>query len=52
MGNDKITALMEANKDSIASDVLADAVVTGSTDGYVKEWDVNGETVTLGVKKV
>lgn len=52
MGNDKITALMEANKESIAADVLADAVVTGSTDGYVKEWDVNGETVTLGVKKV
>ena len=32
MGNDKITALMEADEDPITSDVLADAVVSGSTE--------------------
>ncbi len=35
----------------IASDTLADAVENTAPKGYVKEWDVNGETVTLGVEK-
>ena len=30
---------------------MADALVTGSVDGYSKEWNINGEKVTLGVKK-
>ena len=30
---------------------LADAV-SDELDGYVKEWDFGGETVTLSVKKV
>ena len=51
-GNDKIAALMEKNKAAIASDVLADAMTTGGLEGYTKEWDINGETVTLGVKRV
>ena len=38
-------------RSGIASDVLADDIVTGSAEGYVKEWDINGEKVTLGVKK-
>ena len=27
-------------------------IVTGKTDGFTKEQDINGENVTLGVKKV
>ena len=50
-GSDKATGLMNANADSIKSDVMADALVTGSVDGYSKEWNINGEKVTLGVKK-
>ena len=50
-GNDKLKAITEKNADSVKKDVLAEAVVFGSTDGYVKEWNINGEKVTLGVKK-
>ena len=50
-GNDKLKAITEENADSVKKDVLAEAVVFGSTDGYVKEWNINGEKVTLGVKK-
>ena len=51
-GSDKATGLMNANADSIKSDVMADALVTGSVDGYSKEWNINGEKVTLTVKKM
>ena len=30
---------------------MATEIVTGSVDGYTKEWNINGEKVTLGVKK-
>ena len=50
-GNDKIADLMKAHEADIKSDVLADAVYVGQMDGYTKEWNINGETVTLGVKK-
>ena len=36
---------------SVAGDVLADRVVFGKADGYVKQWDINGEPVTIGVKR-
>ena len=39
------------NVDGVKADVLAEEVVFGSTDGFVKEWSINGEDVTLGVKK-
>ena len=35
----------------IRSDVLGNAIVAGEMDGYQKEWNINGETVLLGVKK-
>ncbi len=35
----------------VARDVLADCVKGGAAEGYVKEWDINGEQVTLGVKR-
>ena len=30
---------------------LADEIIIGQMDGYTKEWNINGETVTLGVVK-
>ena len=50
-GNEKLEALMQANKESILTDVMATEIVTGSLDGYTKEWNINGENVELGVKK-
>ncbi|MEG2671776.1 MAG: isoleucine--tRNA ligase [Ruthenibacterium sp.] len=50
--NGKVLSLLQKNSASIQSDVLADAIVCGSVDGYTKEWDINGETVLLGVKRI
>ena len=51
-GNDKIQEVMKAHEDEIKFEVLADEMVLGETDGYVKEWNINKETVTMGVKKL
>ena len=51
-GNDKIQDVMKAHEDEIKSQVLADEMVLGETDGYVKEWNINKEAVTMGVKKL
>ncbi len=51
-GNAKIAELVNNNKDEISTDVLADNIVTDKLAGYSKEWDINGETVTLGVEKI
>ncbi len=50
-GNEKIEGVMKANEAAICRDVLADEIVLGETDGYVKDWKINGEAVTMGVKK-
>ena len=50
-GNEKLETLMQANKESIITDVMATEIVTGKVDGYAKEWSINGENVELGVKK-
>ena len=51
-GNEKIEALLNANRAQVSGDILADSVATGSVCGYTKEWNINGETVTLGVERV
>lgn len=50
--NQKIEKILEEHREEIKSEVLADDIVTGSANGYVKEWNINGETVTMGVEKV
>nr|WP_291234847.1 isoleucine--tRNA ligase [Frisingicoccus sp.] len=50
-GNDKLKAIAEKNAEDVKKDVLAEDIVFGSTDGYIKEWNINGEAVTMGVKK-
>ncbi len=49
-GNDRLAALMQKNEEYIKSVVLADAVEYGRTDGFEKEWNINGENVVLAVK--
>ncbi|MBR2527031.1 MAG: isoleucine--tRNA ligase [Blautia sp.] len=49
--NKRILSVIEAHKPQISKEVLADDVTLGSTAGYEKEWNINGETVTLGVEK-
>ncbi len=50
-GNARIEEIFSRNEAEIAAEVLAVKTVAGTADGYVKEWNLNGETVTLGVKK-
>ncbi|MGN0481453.1 MAG: isoleucine--tRNA ligase [Lachnospiraceae bacterium] len=50
-GNDKLAELACRNEAQIKSVVLANDIITGASAGFVKEWDINGEKVTLGVEK-
>ena len=43
--------VLREKADEIKSDVLAEAI-TETPDGFVKDFDINGESVTLGVKKI
>ena len=51
-GNDKIAKIITDNESTIKDETLADEVDTNSADGNTKEWNINGEKVTLGVKKL
>ena len=50
-GNATIKDVCEKNREAIAGVVLADDIVYDTTDGFVKDWNLNGEDVTIGVKK-
>ena len=50
-GNQKIADIVSANKAAISEKVLADDIVTDAELAICKEWNVNGETVTIGVEK-
>ena len=50
--NDKIMDIMKANQDEIKREVLAENIILGEAEGYIKEWNINKEAVTLGVSKV
>ncbi len=50
-GNSRIQDLMERHGEEIRKDVMASDILFAETKGYVKEWNINGETVTLGVEK-
>ncbi|MBR2593187.1 MAG: isoleucine--tRNA ligase [Firmicutes bacterium] len=49
--NDKIAGIMARNAEDIKAGVLALDITEGSADGYSKSWSINGEDVTLEVKK-
>ena len=51
MGNDKIDAILKKYEGQIKDEVLAVTVVYGKVSGYSKEWNINGEQVTLGVER-
>lgn len=51
-GNDKIAEIIKAHADEMEEEVLANQIMLGKMGGYVKEWNINGEPVMLGVEKI
>ena len=51
-GNDKIADIVNKNAAQVKTVVLAQDIITGKTAGFEKEWDINGEKVTLAVEKL
>ena len=51
-GSAKVTQTALSNQESIKGDTLAEAISLQAPDGFTKEWDINGESVTIGVKKI
>ena len=49
-GNSRIESIFAKHGAEIAADTLADSIKPGAS-GYVKDWEINGESVTLGVEK-
>ena len=51
-GSQTVTDIALKYKSDIAGDTLADSLNNTAPTGFVKEWDINGETVNIGVKKI
>ena len=47
----KVSDIFAKYGDEIKGDVLGLNIVSDNMDGYQKEWNINGETVLLGVKR-
>ena len=47
----KAADIFEKNKEEIQSEVLAVSLHADQLSGYQKEWNINGEKVTLSVEK-
>lgn len=50
--NDRIMDIMKKHKEEIMSEVLAEEMNLGETDGYEKEWNINKENVVFGVTRL
>ena len=51
-GEGKAAEIAVARKSDIVTDTLADSLTKAVAEGFTKEWDINGEKITIGVKKV
>ena len=51
-GNDKIAKILSNNADMIKDEVLAVNFYTDTETETSKEWNINGEKVLIGLKKM
>ncbi len=51
LGNDKLAEIVKKNEEAIATKVLADSFDFAAEYSIQKEWNVNGENVTICVEK-
>lgn len=49
-GNPKVAEIVNANRQAISEKVLAEDIVTDTELAVCREWNVNGEKVTIGVE--
>jgi isoleucyl-tRNA synthetase len=51
-GSQKVCDIAVDKTADIVGDTLADSLTVAEPQGFVKEWDINDQKVTIGVKKV
>ncbi len=51
-GNEKLFGIADKNLSTICGKVLADELVSGSDYAVAKEWNVNGENVTIAIERI
>jgi isoleucyl-tRNA synthetase len=51
-GNEKLAEVVKKNENAISTKVLADSISFDGSCENSKEWNINGEDVTIGVKKI
>ena len=51
-GNEKLAAIAQKNREAIAGKVLADELTNGTEFSVSREWNVNGEDVTISMEKI
>ncbi|MBQ2968039.1 MAG: isoleucine--tRNA ligase [Clostridia bacterium] len=49
-GSEKILGIIESNKEEISSETLCDAME--ACKGYTKDWNINGEAVTITIERL
>ncbi len=50
-GNEKIEEIIRKNEEFVKRVVMADRIVYDSAEDFSKEWSLNGENVTIGVRR-
>lgn len=50
--NLKLAKIINKNESQIKEEVLADSISENAKEGYTKEWNINGENLTLTVVKI
>ena len=51
-GNDKLLGIVKKNEEQISTKLLADEIASGKDFAFSKEWDINGEKVTISLEKI
>ena len=52
LGNEKVASLVVKNAEQVKSVCLVEEIKTDALAGSTKDWDINGEKVTLGVERI
>ncbi len=52
VGSERLYKVIEKYGKDICKDCMADDIAIAEPEGYTKEWDINGEQLNIGVKRV